>query len=156
MFGYFQHNKHKKIFSLSLIFPSCLFAVDSLFKTQSRPPFLYIKISVIQIELHNAVVSNSACYFWDSSVLCVFGCAQSCLTLCNPRDCSPLGSSVHVIFQARNTGVGCHFLLQGIFPTQELKLYLLHLLHWQVDSLPLVPPGKPWRFIFVVYISMLL
>ena len=72
--------------------------------------------------MHSTVVSNSACYFWDSSVLRV--CAQSCLTLCNPRDCSPAGSSVHGIFQARNTGVGYHFLLRGIFPTQEWKLHL--------------------------------
>ena len=32
---------------------------------------------------------------------------------------------------------------QGIFPTQRSNPYLLHLLHWQEDSLPLVPPGKP-------------
>ena len=45
--------------------------------------------------------------------------AKLCLTLCDPMDCSPPGSSVHGIPQARkNTGVGCHFLLQGIFPTQ--------------------------------------
>ena len=37
----------------------------------------------------------------------------------------------------KNTGGGCHFLLQGIFPTQELNPHLLHLLHWLVDSLPL-------------------
>ena len=37
---------------------------------------------------------------------------QSCLTLCNPMDCSPPGSSVHGILQGKNTGVGCHFLLQ--------------------------------------------
>ena len=43
----------------------------------------------------------------------------------------------------KNTGVGCHFLLQGIFPTKELNLHLLHLLHWQVVFLPLAPPGKP-------------
>ena len=36
----------------------------------------------------------------------------------------------------KNTGVGCHFLLQGIFPTQGSYLRLLHLLHRQVDSLP--------------------
>ena len=36
-------------------------------------------------------------------------------------DCSPPGSSIHWIFQARVTGVGCHFLLQGIFPTQGLN-----------------------------------
>ena len=49
---------------------------------------------------------------------------------CDPMDCSPPGSSVHGILQAR-TGMGCHFLLQGIFPTQESNLGLLHLLHWQ-------------------------
>ena len=43
----------------------------------------------------------------------------------------------------KNTGVGCHFLLQGIFPMQGSNLSLLHLLHRQADSLPLVPPGKP-------------
>jgi len=35
----------------------------------------------------------------------------------------------------KNTGMGCHFLLQGIFPTQGLNLHLLCLLHWQADSL---------------------
>ena len=44
----------------------------------------------------------------------------------------------------KNTEVGCHFLLQGIFPTQGWNLLLLHLLHWQAGSLPLAPPGKPF------------
>ena len=39
-------------------------------------------------------------------------------------------------FPGKNTGVGCHFLLQGIFPTQGSNLQLLH---WQADSLPLRP-----------------
>ena len=101
--------------------------------------------------------------------------AQSCLTLCDPMDCSLPGSSVHVIFQARvlgchfllqgmfliqgwnpgdsltseppgkskNTGVCCHALPQGIFPTQGSNLHFLLLLHCMVDSLPLAPPGKP-------------
>ena len=42
----------------------------------------------------------------------------------------------------KNTGVGCHFLLQEIFPTQGLNLCLLHLLHWQAGSLPLALHGK--------------
>ena len=42
----------------------------------------------------------------------------------------------------KNTGVGCHGLLQGIFPTQGLNLHLLCFLHWQVGSFPLVLPGK--------------
>ena len=44
-----------------------------------------------------------------------------CLTLWDPRDCSLPGSSVHGISQE----VGCHFLLQGIFPTQISNAYLL-------------------------------
>ena len=43
----------------------------------------------------------------------------------------------------KNTGEGCHFLLQGIFLIQGLNSCLLHLLRWQVDSLPTVPPGDP-------------
>ena len=43
---------------------------------------------------------------------------QSCLTLCNSMDCSPPGSSIHEDSPGKNTGVGCHALLQGIFPTQ--------------------------------------
>ena len=51
---------------------------------------------------------------------------QSCLTLCNPMDCSLPGSSVHGDSPDKNTGVGCHALLQGIFPTQGSNLGLPH------------------------------
>ena len=43
----------------------------------------------------------------------------------------------------KNTRVGCHFLLQGIFPTQGLNPRLLCLLHWQADSLPLCHLASP-------------
>ena len=49
-----------------------------------------------------------------------------CSTLCEPVDCTLPGSSAHVIFSGKNTGVGCHFLLQGIFLTQESSPGLLH------------------------------
>ena len=52
--------------------------------------------------------------------------AQSCLTLCDPIDCSLPGSSVHGDSPGKNTGVGCHALLQGIFPTQGSNPGLLH------------------------------
>ena len=42
-------------------------------------------------------------------------------------------------------GVGYHFLPQGMFLTQGSNPSLLHLLHWQVGSLPLAPPGSPKR-----------
>ena len=44
--------------------------------------------------------------------------AQSCPTLFNITDCSLSGSSVHGGSPGKDTGVGCHTLLQGIFPTQ--------------------------------------
>ena len=40
-------------------------------------------------------------------------------------------------FPGENTGVGCHFLLQGIFSTQGSNPHLLRVWHWQADSLPL-------------------
>ena len=51
---------------------------------------------------------------------------QSCLTLCDPMDCSPPVSSVHGDFPGQNTGVGCHALLQGIFSTQGSNPSLQH------------------------------
>ena len=64
-------------------------------------------------------------YIYIYICICIL-VAQLCLTHCNPMDCSLLGFSVHGILQARITGVGCHSLLQGIFPTQGLKPGLPH------------------------------
>ena len=47
--------------------------------------------------------------------------AQLCPTLCDPTDCSPPGSSVGGESPGKHTGVGCHALFQGIFPTQGLN-----------------------------------
>ena len=58
--------------------------------------------------------------------------AQSCLTLCNPMDCSPPGSSVHGILQARI--LDWYLLHPGIKPGSPAL---------QVDSLPSEPRGKP-------------
>ena len=61
--------------------------------------------------------------------LCVCSVAQLCLTLCNPR-CPP-GYSIHGNSPGKNIGLGCHALLQGIFPNQGSN------------------PGLPhWRWIF--------
>ena len=52
--------------------------------------------------------------------------SQSCPTLCDPMDCSPPGSSVHGDSPGKSAGVGCHVLLQGIFPTQGSNPGLPH------------------------------
>ena len=87
---------------------------------------------------------NSVCiyqkvifYWWDDILSAVMETiffiiinmclvTQSCPTLCNQMDCSPAGSSVHGDSPGKNTGVGCHALLQGIFPTQGLNPVLPH------------------------------
>ena len=70
-----------------------------------------------------------SCYMW----VCVLSHVQIFATpwTIAPRFLCPQN------FPDKNTGVGCHFLLQGIFPTQGSNPHLLHLLHWQMDSLPL-------------------
>ena len=60
----------------------------------------------------------------QSTVLCLV--AQSCATLCDAMDCSPPGSSVHGDSPGKNTGVGCHALLQGIFLAQGSNPGLPH------------------------------
>ena len=56
-------------------------------------------------------------------------------------DCSPLGSSVYGMLH-KNTRVGCHALLQGIFLTQELNQSLLHCrqIIYQLSY-----QGNPWK-----------
>ena len=76
---------------------------------------------------------------------------QSCPTPCDLMDHSLPGSSVHGIFPGKNTGAGCHFLLQGNFTTHGLNLCLLDLLHWQVEFLPLHHLGSPLRSIYSLF-----
>ena len=68
--------------------------------------------------------------------------AQSCPTLYNPMDCSPPGSSVYGDSPSENTEVCCHFLLQGIFPTQRSNLGLPH---GRQTLYPLSHQGSPSR-----------
>ena len=64
--------------------------------------------------------------------------AQLCLVLWQPRDA---GLLCPWDFPGKNTAVGCHFLLQGIFHPQGSNLCLLH---WQKDSLPLSHQEALW------------
>ena len=66
--------------------------------------------------------------------------SHSAVSNSDPMDCSPPGSSVHGMFQARVmewVAISCSR------PTQGLNLYLLCPLHWQADSLPLSHLGSP-------------
>ena len=83
-------------------------------------------------------------------------CAVFSPMLCNPVDCSPPGSSVHGASPGKSTGVGCPDLLQEIFPTQGSNQHLLHLMHWQASSLPLVPPGSTHLIMYGSYLFVCL
>ena len=71
-------------------------------------------------------------------VLCLV--AQSSPTLCDPTDCSLPSSSVCGDSPGKNTGVGCHALLQGDLPNSGTEPRSLAL---QADSLPSELLGKP-------------
>ena len=80
------------------------------------------------------LMSWTALCLWSSTLLgvqplfwihlCVL-VAQPCLTVCDPMDCSPPGFFL-CNSPGKNTRVGCHFLLQGIFLTQGLNPGLLY------------------------------
>ena len=81
----------------------------------SNPGLLHCRQILYQLSYHVSLESRA--------VLCLV--AQSCPTPCNPRDCSPPGSSVHRDSPGKNIAVSCHALFQGIFPTQGSNLSLL-------------------------------
>ena len=114
-----------------LFFASFLFP---LLSSTSIYPWLAVIPLQSQLCAHTAFftfvcVSNlplpPSCDTWDCNPVQFSSVAQSCLTPYDPMDCSPAGSSVHGDSPGKNTGVGCHFLLQRIFPAQGLNLYLL-------------------------------
>ena len=80
--------------------------------------------------IHGVVKSRTRLSDWsdliwsEPGVLCLV--ADPCLTLCDPKDWSLLGSSVHGDSPGKNTGMSCHALLQQIFPIQGLNPGLPH------------------------------
>ena len=121
---------------------------------------------------HLATATYPREHFQEPPALCaVLSCVQLFATPWTVPHQAPLPMD----FPGKNTGVGCHFVLQGIFPNQGSNSHLLCLLHcrqildhcvlqgnlpdpgielmfthiscvslhWQADSLPLAPPGKP-------------
>ena len=67
-------------------------------------------------------------HFLEGNDCCCCLVVQSCRTVCDPVDCSTPPPRLLCLWDSpgKNTGVGCHFLLQGIFLTQGLNLHLLH------------------------------
>ena len=108
------------LYSVEYVFPF-LFCLSLLFsaicKTSSDNYFDFLHFSFLEMVL----ITASCTILKESEV------TQSCLTLCNPMDCS-LQDPPSMGF----SGVSCHFLLQEIFLTQRLNLGLPHCRHPKV------------------------
>ena len=84
---------------------------------------------------------------FHTMVLFIFVCMLSSSVVSNslrPHRLQPTRLLCPWDFPGKNTEVGCHFLLQGIFPTQGSNPCLLH---WQVASIPLRHLGSPGRLL---------
>ena len=95
---------------------------------------------------YNMRTCGSVCSFnMKSHIRSCHTCAkllQLCLSLCDPMDCNPAGSSVNGILQERILD------WTAIYSSRESSqqgsnVSLLRFLHWEVGSLPLAPLGKP-------------
>ena len=97
-----------------------------------------------------AVATVSWIYFPFFVLICV--CAHANLL----QSCATLQTAARLLCPraspGKNTGVGCHALLQEIFPTQGSNLCLLRLLRWQAGSLSLALPGKPHSDLYAGFI----
>ena len=96
------------------------------------------------------VLNSSMAGFFHNIYVCVYQIIIVYVHVCSVLSDSlwPSWTAAHQVlcpwnFPGKNTGVGCHFLLQRVFLTQESNLYLLHLWHCQADSLPLKQFGSP-------------
>ena len=129
----------KQLFSLlNLLFPSCLGTVSnshlhsfihsfiqltSTFSTPTMCHALFIHLKDKAKWMNKSMILQSCCLV-----------TKSCLIPLGPHGLQPTRFLCPWAFPGKNTGVSCHFLLQGIFLTQELNLHLLHcrqiLYHW--------------------------
>ena len=100
-----------------------LFHSSHVISTDDYPVLIMPSHETVQWELERTIRSAR----WGREPLVVVALVnQSCPTLCDPMDCSPPGSSVHGNSLGKSTGVGCHSILQGIFPTQGSNPGPLH------------------------------
>ena len=154
------------VFRVSLIF--------SYEDFHNQPGFLYIKDQVGRVLRHGQLDLNcllpvavcrgesvsirwkcasvpfpASCPTFTLNVLCLV--TKSCPTLGDPMDCSLPGSSVHGDSPGKNTGVGCHVLLQGIFPTQGSNPGLLYC-RWILYCLSHQLPFSQQTFEYLCYL----
>ena len=107
------------------------------------PPQIPFSTSNRISALYSSIWLPSQATFPHLPWTCLFLFSHYVQLFCNPVDCSPLGSSVHGLLQAR--------ILEWVtisFPRVSSQGSNLHLLHWQADFLPLSHLGSlPWAWV---------
>ena len=73
----------------------CHFLLQGIVSTQGSPPCL------LHCQADSSPLSHREVHIYRHMGFSVVLVIQSCLTPCNPMDCSPPGSPVHGVFQAR-------------------------------------------------------
>ena len=138
---------------VSFAFPWLQVIADGFYRSALQPTFLswVPSYTLCPFLLH---VPAAVFPFWFVEVFIYFACSAQLfshvwlfLALWTAARHTPLPME----FSSKNIEAGCCFLLQDIFPTCRWKPCLLSLLHWQVDFLPLAPPGKPLFWLLVIY-----
>ena len=108
--------------------------------------------------IHNYVSTRAGIrYILGNHCVCLVASVMS--NSMRPYGLSPTRLLCPCDSPGKNSGVGCHALLQGIFLTQESNLHLFHLLHQWACSLPLASPETSmtcyiFKFIDIFYLFM--
>ena len=108
-----------------------------MFKNEALEQLSAPQWAMDTISIHSKKKKNMA---WVRQHACPV--AQSCLTLCDPLDCGPPGSSIHGIFPSKNTGNGNPFSPPGDLPDPEIETVSPVFPALQVDSLLLSYQGS--------------
>ena len=96
-------------------------------------------LKILRLTILSGAIGTLLPHRWECKVGCYCLVAKLCLTPLQPYGLQPTRLLCPWDFLGKNSGMGRHFLLQGIFLSQGC------LLHWQSDSLPLSHHGSPYR-----------
>jgi len=120
--------------------------------------YMYVYVSLCACKCVHVCYVCLCVHLHECVYMCVYGCMyakmlQLCPTFCDPTDCSPPGSSVYGILQARTLEWVAMPSCRGLSDS-GIDPCLLHLLHRQMGSLPLVPTGKPVCMVYMCICMM--
>ena len=120
---------------------------------------LHLEYSAYSLKLNHSYISVTILvvinYFYLLLGFMVVLVTKLCLIFLWPQGLQPSRLLWPWDFPGKNTGVGCHFLLQGIFPTNRSNPCLLHLLTLTGIFFTTEPLEKPLNFIYYILLEYL-